>query len=248
MPANSNKRKSADSSSARIRKKLEEEIFLGIVQPGQRLDEQSEAKRFGVSRTPIREALSYLASSGLVKMESRRGATVTKLSVPQIIEMVDVLAHLEDLCAGLAARKMTSKEMEAFKRSHEKCVKLVKQGKIHEYYRVAKRFHEIIYQASRNAFLAESCASLRNRIFPYLRYQLHRPGRAEACLSEQQAITDAILARDPTTASRSCRDHLRIQRGVFSEFIKALENTGMATAKFDWVPQGVSQLWASSSN
>jgi DNA-binding GntR family transcriptional regulator len=247
MPAKSNKRKHTDSRSARIRKKLEEEIFLGIFQPGQRLDEQSEAKRFGVSRTPIREALSYLASSGLVKMESRRGATVTQLSVPQIIEMVDVLAHLEDMCAGLAARNMNSKEMEAFKKSHEKCVKLVKQGKIHEYYRVAKRFHELIYHGSCNIFLAESCASLRNRVFPYLRYQLHRPGRAAACLAEQQAITDAIVARDSTSASRTCRDHLRIQRRVFSEFIQALENTGMATAKFDWVPRNVSQLWASPS-
>ena len=108
----------------------------------------------------------------------------------------------------------------------------------------AKKFHEIIYHASRNSFLAETCANLRNRVFPYLRYQLHRPGRAKTCLAEQQLIADAILARDPETAARSSRDHLRVQQRVFSEFMTALENTGMAAAQFDWVSQKISQLWA----
>jgi DNA-binding GntR family transcriptional regulator len=190
------------------------------------------------------EAISYLASSGLVKVESRRGATVTKLTVPQIIEMMDVLAHLEELCARLAASRMTAKELAAFKEAHEVCINCVKAGKIDEYYREAKKFHEIIYHASRNSFVAETCANLRNRVFPYLRYQLHRPGRAKTCLAEQQLIADAILARDPETAARSSRDHLRVQQRVFSEFMTALENTGMAAAQFDWVSQKISQLWA----
>lgn len=190
------------------------------------------------------EAISYLASSGLVKVESRRGATVTKLTVPQIIEMMDVLAHLEELCARLAASRMTAKELTAFKEAHEVCINCVKAGKIYEYYREAKKFHEIIYHASRNSFSAETCANLRNRVFPYLRYQLHRPGRAKTCLAEQQLIADAILARDPETAARSSRDHLRVQQRVFSEFMTALENTGMAAAQFDWVSQKISQLWA----
>jgi DNA-binding GntR family transcriptional regulator len=240
MPSTPKKKSRAES----IRKRLEEEIFLGIVKPGQRLDEQAEARRFGASRTPVREAISYLASSGLVKVESRRGATVTKLTVPQIVEMMDVLAHLEDLCGGLAARNMNSKELSALKEAHQACVSRVKAGKIDEYYREAKKFHEIIYHASRNTFLAETCANLRNRVFPYLRYQLHRPGRVETCLSEQQLIADAILARNPEAAAHSSREHLRVQQRVFSEFIKALENTGMAAAQFDWVPQKISQLWA----
>ena len=243
MQSHSKKRKVSNSRATSIRKKLEEEIFLGIVQPGQRLDEQTEATRFGVSRTPIREALSYLASSGLVRMVSHRGATVTKLSVPQIIEMIDVLAHLEDLSAGLAAQNMSDKDLSALKDVHEKCVNFVKKGKVDDYYRTAKKFHEIIYYASRNSFLADSCASLRNRIFPYLRYQLHRAGRVDACIAEQQLIFDSILTRDAAAASRSAREHLRIQQRVFSEFITALENTGLTAARFEWVPQGISQLW-----
>jgi DNA-binding GntR family transcriptional regulator len=145
-------------------------------------------------------AISYLASSGLVKVESRRGATVTKLTVPQIVEMMDVLAHLEKLCARLAAVNMTSKELSALKEA-------------------------------------------RNRVFPYLRSRLHRPGRADTCLSEQQPIADAILARDPEAAAQTSREHLRVQQRVFSEFITAFENTGMAAAQFDWVPQKISQLW-----
>jgi DNA-binding GntR family transcriptional regulator len=242
MPSAPKKKSRAES----IRKKLEEEIFLGIIQPGQRLDEQAEARRFGASRTPIREAISYLASSGLVKVESRRGATVTKLTVPQIIEMMDVLGHLEELCARLAAKNITANELRAFKETHQNCINRVKAGKIDEYYREAKKFHEIIYRASGNSFLADTCANLRNRVFPYLRYQLHRSGRAEACLSEQQLIADAILARNPEAAARASHEHLRVQQRVFSEFMLALENTGMAAAQFDWVPQKISQLWAPS--
>jgi DNA-binding GntR family transcriptional regulator len=241
MLSTSRKKSRAES----IRKKLEEEIFLGIVQPGQRLDEQAEARRFGASRTPVREAISYLASSGLVKIESRRGATVTRLTVPQIVEMLDVLAHLEELCARLAALNITGKELNAFKDAHQACISRVKAGKIDEYYRQAKNFHEVIYYASGNTFLADTCASLRNRVFPYLRYQLHRPGRADTCLSEQQLIADAIIARDPDAAAQNSRQHLLVQQRVFSEFMTALENTGMAAAEFDWVPEKVSQLWAS---
>ena len=155
-----------------------------------------------------------------------------------------MLAHLEELCARLAAINMTVKELKAFKEAHQACIGRVKAGKIDEYYREAKKFHEIIYYASRNSFLADTCASLRNRVFPYLRYQLHRPGRAETCLSEQQLIADAILAHEPEAAALSSREHLRVQQRVFSEFMTALENTGMAAAKFDWVPEKVSQLWA----
>ena len=156
-----------------------------------------------------------------------------------------MLAHLEELCARLAAKNIAAKELTAFKEAHQTCIDRVDAGKIDEYYREAKKFHEIIYRASGNSFLADTCANLRNRVFPYLRYQLHRPGRAETCLSEQQLIADAILARIPEAAARASHDHLRVQQRVFSEFMTALENTGMAAAQFDWVPQKILQLWAS---
>jgi DNA-binding GntR family transcriptional regulator len=228
-----------------IRRTLEEEIFLGVIQPGERLDEQKEAERFDVSRTPVREALLYLASAGLVKLESRKGATVARLSVPQIIEMMDVLAHMEQLCAGLAARNMSASELRKIEKLHRKCVDLVTKRKIDDYFHIARWFHETMYAGSHNSFLSENCTNLRTRIFPYLRCQLHSSGRAENCIAEQQLLFDALMKRKEEDASGYARDHLRIQQSVFSNFMSALEKTGMASAAFGWAPTGLLELWQS---
>jgi len=222
------------STSERIRKVLEEEIFLGKLSPGERIDEQREAARFGVSRTPVREALHFLASANLVTLQSRRGAVVTRLTVSQIIEMLEVHAHLEALCAEQAALGGDAARRQLLAKIHESCAALVRKGKIDEYYRAAKTLHELIYEMVGNRFLAETCLALRNRIFPYLRYQLHSPGRAQACLGEQQGLVEAIIARDGAAAYERARDHAMIQRRVFTEFVDALERTGLSRANFEW--------------
>jgi DNA-binding GntR family transcriptional regulator len=217
-----------------IRVYLEEEIFLGKISAGDRIDEQTIAKRFGASRTPVREALHHLSSAGLVSLQSGRGAIVARLTMAQIIDMLQVLAELEGLAAGLAAAHMTDKQIGAFEKIHEECTRLVAKNDIDKYYASAKSLHELMYEATRNDFLFETSRNLRNRVFPYLRYQLRSPGRAEACLKEQQLTVERICARDIDGASRAARDHVLVQRTVFSEFIVALEKTGMADTEFVW--------------
>jgi DNA-binding GntR family transcriptional regulator len=223
-------------SAEKIRATLEEEIFLGLIPPGQRLDEQKEARRFGVSRTPLREALHYLASAGLLTMSGRRGAVVATLTVPQVIEMLEVLAHLEFLAAGLASLNMTDKELKAFYQISERSEKLVMKGDIDKYYHLGKTLHEAMYAGTKNTFLADTCRALRNRIFPYLRYQLHRPGRAEACVAEQKLLVGAILRRESDKAADAARDHVKVQQRVFSAVMAALEGAGMTATSFAWSP------------
>ena len=86
-----------------LRDKIEQDIVTGRFQPGERLDEQSLADRFGVSRTPIREALMQLASTGMVELHSRRGAFVASLGFKEIIERFEAMAALEGMCGALAA-------------------------------------------------------------------------------------------------------------------------------------------------
>ena len=93
-----------------LRDQLEQDIVTGALRPGERLDEQSLAARFGVSRTPIREALMQLASAGLVELQARRGAFVASLSLREVIERFEVMAALEGACGALAARRMTEAE------------------------------------------------------------------------------------------------------------------------------------------
>ena len=86
--------------------KLERDIVTGVLKPGDKLDERSLSERFGVSRTPVREALQTLAGSGLVATMPRRGTIVAAITVAELIEMFEVMAELEAMCARLAARRM----------------------------------------------------------------------------------------------------------------------------------------------
>ena len=93
-----------------LRDQLEQDIVTGHFRPGDRLDEQSLATRFGVSRTPIREALMQLASTGMVELLPRRGAFVTNLSIREVIERFETMAALEGMCGALAARAISARE------------------------------------------------------------------------------------------------------------------------------------------
>ena len=93
-----------------LRDQLEQDIVTGALRPGERLDEQSLAARFGVSRTPVREALMQLATAGLVTLQERRGAFVAALGFKEIIERFEGMAVLEGACGALAARRITDEQ------------------------------------------------------------------------------------------------------------------------------------------
>ncbi len=102
--------KHSPTRADQLRRTLEEEIFTGRLKPGDRLDEQSLAQRFSVSRTPVREALRQLSASHLIEVRPRQGAVVAVITLPRLIEMFEVMAELEGMCARLAARRMTDDE------------------------------------------------------------------------------------------------------------------------------------------
>src|SRR5215213_11508740 len=102
-----------------LRDQLEQDIVTGHFKPGERLDEQSLASRFGVSRTPIREALMQLASAGMVELQPRRGAFVASLSLREVIERFEVMAALEGACGALAARRIGDEERRQLLEVHE---------------------------------------------------------------------------------------------------------------------------------
>ena len=146
-----------------LRDQLEQDIVTGALRPGERLDEQSLAARFGVSRTPIREALMQLASGGLIELQSRRGAFVASLSLREVIERFEVMAALEGACGALAARRLTDAERRALANAHEACAREAPSGDPDAYYYANERFHEIIYAASHNSYLAEQARQLHDQ-------------------------------------------------------------------------------------
>ena len=103
-----------------LRLQLADEIVRGALAPGAPLDETEIARRFNVSRTPVREALRQLVASGLVESRAHRGAVVARPSIERLTGMFEAMAELEALCAGLAAARITPAERHAgWRPSHE---------------------------------------------------------------------------------------------------------------------------------
>jgi DNA-binding GntR family transcriptional regulator len=205
-----------------LQRAIEEEIFAGRFAPGHRLDEQALAERYGVSRTPVREALRSLAQAGLVDRRPHRGAVVATLTVSRMIEMFEVMAELEGMCARLAARRITPAEMTRLDTLHAAASEPVAASDIDTYYDLNQMLHEGIYAASRNGFLEEMTRSLRNRLAPFRRHQLQLPGRLRASHQEHGRILEAIRAGDADGAAAAITTHVSIQGDTFADVIARL--------------------------
>ena len=210
------------SRNDRIKVKLEKDIVAGILKPGERLDEVSLAEQFNVSRTPVREALLQLSSIGLVEMRPRRGNVVAQIGLKDLLDMFEVMAQLEGTCGRLAARRATKAEWELLAGVHDTSKRAVNNGDYNAYYQCNVEFHEIIYQASRNPFLAEQTMSLRNRLAQYRRSQLHQNGRLQGSYDEHTAILTALQNQDAKTTEDLMRRHLTAQGGSLHDFIATL--------------------------
>ena len=206
----------------RLRQALETDIVTGRFKPGERLDEQSLADRFGVSRTPLREALAQLAASGHVTLQPRRGAFVVALSFQEIVERFEMMAALEAMCGALAARRIDSAGRENLLAELHACEREVQDGDSDSYYHANERFHQIIYIAARNRFLAEQTRQLQARLQPYRRLQLRAGQRVASSFAEHERIVAAILAGDAATAECELRDHVLIQGDRLRDFFASL--------------------------
>ena len=210
------------NASAGLRDALEEDILTGSLKPGTRLDETMLADRFGVSRTPIREALQQLAAAGLIQIQPRRGATVVELPASTLVEMFDVMAELEAMAVRLASRRHTDEDRKAVLDAMKACKSAAKSGDVEAYYYANEVFHYALYEASHHAFLIEQCRQLHRRLKPYRRLQLRMRQRMATSLAEHQAIADAVLAFDGDRASQLARDHIVVQGTRFSDLVASL--------------------------
>ena len=210
--------------SERLGELIEERIVTGIYPPGTRLDEQELATAFGVSRTPVREALIQLASVGLIEIRPRRGATVPEIGAARLCEMFEVMAELEAMCARLAARRITAAEQQALEAAHRACESARDAGNPDIYYQLNEVFHQRIYEASHNTFLAGQATALHRRLRPYRRLQLRVRNRMAASFQEHQAIVDAIQAGEGERASSLLRDHVTVQGERFADLVATMRD------------------------
>jgi len=191
-----------------LRVQLADEILRGVLEPGAVLDETELARRFNVSRTPVREAIRLLAASGLVEANAHRAALVARPSTVQIAGMFEVMADLEALCAGAASERMTVKERAALERTHEQLRLLVQNGDPQRYYELNEQFHASIYAGAHNAYLEEITFATRRRVQPFRRAQFRNLGRLAKSHIEHDRVLEAILRGDREGAARAMRAHI----------------------------------------
>ncbi len=212
----------AQTRASLVHRQLQTEIAEGRIEPGAKLDEQEIAERFGVSRTPVREAFRLLAADDLVELRGRQGAAVRVIGVHALVEMFQVMGELEGLCARLAARRLTPSQKAALTVIHERLLAAADQG-ADVFYDVNQEFHEAIYEASCNGFLADQTRRLRNRVAGYRRRVTRMPNRIADTLREHQAIMDAIFAHDADRAHAAMRAHLTLLGDNLLDFIAAFD-------------------------
>ena len=193
-----------------LRGRLEAAIAAGRYTPGARLEEQEIATRYGVSRTPVREAFRLLAAVQLVELRGRQGATVRSVRGTILVEMFQVMAELEGLCARLAARRITDVQGRRLEAIHERLVAAGATRVVDAFYEVNLEFHEAIYEASHNAFLADQTRRLRNQLGVYRRQVTRASNRIVETVREHETVMAAILDHDDEAAHRLMRDHVNL--------------------------------------
>lgn len=202
-----------------IRLGLADEITSGVLEPNTEIDEQAVARRFGASRTPVREALRALASSGLVVVSPRRGVRVAALTADTVGELFELMAETEALCIRLATYRMTAMERVALQTLHRQAAQTVELDDIDRYDQQNIAFHTAIYQASHNSVLADHAAALRLRLAPFRRAQFRGERRLRQSHAEHDAIICQVLQGDGEAAGRLMRAHMLTASAALAEYL-----------------------------
>ena len=193
-----------------LQERIEEAIIQGEFSAGERLDESKLAQRYGVSRTPVREALKGLATARLAVIRPHAGVFVASPHIDEIMDMFELMAMLESSAAANAALRATSEDLVALRKAHKKCKDAAKKKDPVIFFATNQVFHEQIYAMAHNSILYETIMALDKRLTPYRRLVTFRPGRVEESIDEHEAILNGIERNDSDTASRLMRGHLEL--------------------------------------
>jgi len=205
-----------------LRLRLSDDIVRGQLAPGAALDETELARRFSVSRTPVREAIRMLAASGLVEVRAHRAAVVARPTHEHLIGMFEVMAELESLCAGYAADRMRGAERRALEDAHEKLRVLIQRGDPQRYYEVNEAFHATIYAGAHNSYLAELTLATRGRVQPFRRAQFRNLGRLAKSHAEHDRVVQAILRGERVLAAQNMYAHIIKVRDEYEHYAETI--------------------------
>ena len=184
---------------------LRERIFSHELSPGSWIDELKLAEEYGISRTPLREALKVLATEGLVTMKVRRGAYVTEVSDTDLSDVYHLLALLESDAAGVVAEKATQGQLKELQDLHDQLEKSL--GNRERFFEINEAFHMRLLEIANNRWRDQMVADLRKVMKLNRHSSLLKAGRIEESLNEHRAIMTAMSARNAELAAQAMRTH-----------------------------------------
>ncbi|MGL5448608.1 MAG: GntR family transcriptional regulator [Rhabdaerophilum sp.] len=191
-----------------VAERLRALILSGELAPDTRVNELELADRFGISRTPMREAIKILSSEGLVELLPNRGARVATIEEAEIDEMLEVIAGLEANAARLAAKRITEAEITRIAKDHAAMVAAYEAGDEPRYFALNRAIHEKMMAAAKNATLAGIYASLSSRIQRF-RYSAHKtPEQWQRAVEEHDQMLGLLKARDGEALARLMEAHI----------------------------------------
>jgi DNA-binding GntR family transcriptional regulator len=215
-----------ESLSANVVQRLEVEILKGKRKPGDRLDERQLAEQFGVSRTPVREALQRLAASGLVVSRGRQGLQVAQLSIADLLDAFSVAAEMEALASAQAARRIRPDQGHRLEAAHQACSAAARTGNANGFYEANLEFHETISAASHNRILQDELRRLTVKISPYRRTITYQPGRMDSSIPEHEQVMTAIFRGEAAQAGQVMRSHVTLLGEGLSDLLHFLRVSG----------------------
>jgi DNA-binding GntR family transcriptional regulator len=188
-----------------VAERLRSQIFARELEPGAWIDEMKLAAAYGISRTPMREALKVLAAEGLVTMKPRRGAYVAEMSRDDVRQVYHLLALLEADAAGEVARRASDEQLERLQRLHERLEKQVRQRDA--FFATNESFHLALLEIAGNRWRTQIVADLRKVMKLNRHHSLFTQGRLADSLAEHRALMAAVRGREDAKAVRLMREH-----------------------------------------
>lgn len=200
---------------------LREAIIMGELKPGERLMEVQLAEKMGVSRTPVREAIRKLELEGFVNMIPRKGAHVARLSIKDIMDVLEVRASLDGLATALAAERITDEELRELKYVLNQFESYVEKDNLQNIVKKDVEFHDIIYHASKNDKLIQIVNNLREQVYRFRVIYLKDFSSTKEVIKEHIEIFDALIEKDSKAAGEAAKSHIKNQEMMI---LKRLEN------------------------
>ena len=184
---------------------LRQRIFSRELVPGIWIDELKIADEYGISRTPLREALKVLATEGLVTMKVRRGAYVTEVNEKDLTDVYHLLSLLEADAAGVVATQATDAQIQVLQDLHNQLEKAVRNRE--RFFEINEAFHMQLLVIADNRWRDQMVADLRKVMKLNRHNSLLKSGRIEESLAEHKAIMQALLSRNAKAAMQRMREH-----------------------------------------